>query len=205
MNPPSPFQPAHSPCPWCDPLGRLGSPFTVYFCRPFLLRCPSSFLHFFVLFTFFVPSSLCNYMCVYSRNDDTGSALRYMGVWSYVLIAAPALRVSEAEYEWSLFIFFIMCSPSIRLCCPFAHSWVEPRVEQTIHVAFIIVETRLTFHQLLVAFISRFKLTLSPCNFIWPHFLVCKWGLESRYVFLSPFLCVEFFVISCSCQCADLL
>ena len=82
--------------------------------------------------------------------------------------------------------------PSIRLCCPFAHSWVEPRVEQNIHVAFIIVETRLTFHQLLVAFISRFKLTLSPCNFIWPHFLVCKWGLESRYVFLSPFLCVEF-------------
>ena len=109
-------------------------------------------------------------MCVYSRNDDTGSALRYIGVWSYVLIAAPALRVSEAEYEWTFFYYFfsLMCYP-LYVVLSFAHSWVEPSVEQTLHVAFIIVETRLTFHlldflryQWPVSFVSRFLLTPFP-------------------------------------------
>merc|ERR1712110_705698 len=99
--------------------------------------------------------------------DDTGSALRYIGVWSYVLIAAPALRVSEAEYEWSLLSFSLMCYLYVVLSL--AHSWVEPSVEQTLHVAFIIVETRLTFHlldflryQWPVSFVSRFLLTPFP-------------------------------------------
>ena len=156
---------------------------------------PSSLPSFFCvccLLFFFVPSSLCNYF----RNDDNGSALEYNLLRSVVVCIVAARHSGWAKQNMSgVFYYFPhYVFPSIRLCCPFAHSWVEPRVEQTLHVAFIIVETRLTFHQLLVAFISRFKLTLSPCNFIWPHFLVCKWGLESRYVFLSPFLCVEFFL-----------
>ena len=113
MNTPSPFQPAHSPCPWCDPLGRLGSPFTVYFCRPFLLRCPSSFLHFFCVVYFFVPSSLCNYF----RNDDNESALKYNLLRSVVVCIVAARHSGWAKQNMSgrlLLFFFPYVLPSIR-------------------------------------------------------------------------------------------
>ena len=114
----------------------------------------------------------------------------YLGVWSYVLwLPGTQGERSRIWVDVLLLFFSLMCYP-LYVVLSFAHSWVEPSVEQTLHVACIIVETRLTFHlldflryQWPVSFVSRFLLTpFPPWNVIWPHFLLGKWGLECRCV-----------------------
>ena len=108
-------------------------------------------------------------------------------MWSYVLWLPGTQGERSRIWVDDFFYYFfpLMCYP-LYVVLSFAHSWVEPSVEQTLHVAFIIVETRLTFHlldflryQWPVSFVSRFLLTpFPPWNVIWPHFLLGKWGLE---------------------------